>query len=177
MNDERMHSSKIQVIGGVTALVLAFTPITANARTSPPSTEAAPPEPQPEAEAPVEGPAPPAPSVETVAEPVVEPSKGPVLRKAGIGLLAAGGVLAVGGLSLTIAYTVRGDLREDLEDPVFADIERMNRISQMGGLVLVSGLAIVGIGGILFVKGKTSRPVAQLRFTPSLGGLVVSGRF
>jgi hypothetical protein len=109
-----------------------------------------------------------------------ERRRGQILRKTGTGLLVSGGVIAASGLGLTIAYTVIGDRREDLDNPVLEDIQQANEVAQVGGILLASGLAVVAVGGVIFSRGKKlgePKPLARVRVTPSLGGLVVSGQF
>jgi len=117
----------------------------------------------------------------TVREPTPEErARGLLLRKTGSGLMIGGGVVAVAGLVTTIAFTAVGDRHQSAEQPVLDDVERANTGAQIGGITLASGIAIVAIGGIVFVRGKRllePQRVAHLRVVPALGGVVVSGRF
>jgi hypothetical protein len=140
------------------------------------------PEPEPEPEAVVPPPVVEEPSVQ---EGFTEPSpedraKGKTMRKAGIGVIATGGVLAAGGLGMTLAFTILGDASQNAEDPVLEDIERHNTMAQVGGILLASGIAVVAIGGIVFARSKKKlepQPTARVRVAPALGGLVLSGQF
>ncbi len=102
-------------------------------------------------------------------------------RKIGLGLMIGGGVVSTAGIGLTLAYTVVGDRLQRAPQPVLADVERANTITQVGGVLLASGIVVVAVGGIIFTKyGHTkakARPMARVRVAPALGGLVVSGRF
>jgi hypothetical protein len=144
--------------------MLALAPGTARAQLTEPTAEV---QPEPEAE-PEQAPDP-------------EPrTSSPARRKAGIGLMATGGVLAASGLGVTIAFTVLGDRQQNAADPQLDEIERMNSNAQIGGILLASGIAIVAIGGAVFAtrnKKLERRAVARLRVAPTLGGLVVSGQF
>ncbi|MFO7562944.1 MAG: hypothetical protein R6X02_09910 [Enhygromyxa sp.] len=145
--------------------------------------EAAPEVPPPTAE-PVE--APPEPSVEELIPQMFrdptpeERARGQTMRRAGIGIMGAGGVIAVTGFGLTIAYTVIGDRREAVADPVLAEVEQADKVAQVGGILLASGIAAATIGGIIYTRGQRQlepRPLARLRVSPAFGGLVVSGQF
>lgn len=110
----------------------------------------------------------------------IERARGLVLRRTGTGLMAGGGIIAAGGLGLTIAYTVIGDQRQALDTPVLADIEQAAKVAQIGGALLASGIAVIAIGGVIFSRGKRlgqPQPIARIRVTPAFGGLVVSGQF
>jgi hypothetical protein len=183
----------------VLTIALAILPVPASAQ---------PPEPapnDPEAFEPVEIiPAPP-PEREPVAEPEPEPepvaeleppvedpsalaestspaqlAKVQTMRRASLGLIATGGVVASVGLGVTIAFSVLGHQAQNREAPVIEDIERNDSMARVGGVLLASGIAVVAIGGILFASAKRkamSQATAQVRVAPSIGGLVVSGRF
>jgi outer membrane biosynthesis protein TonB len=118
---------------------------------------------------------------QTFREPTPEERvRGRRMRRAGIGLMTAGGVVSAVGLGLTIAYTVIGDRREEAADPVLAEIERAARGAQAGGITLASGIAVIAAGGIVFSLGNRQlgpQPVARLRVSPTLRGVVVSGQF
>lgn len=129
-------------------------------------------------------PQPPSPALDipvTVRDPTPEERRrSQILRKTGTGLLVTGGVIAASGLGLTIAYTVIGDRREALENPVLEDIEQANELARVGGILLASGIAAIAIGGVVFSRGKKlgePQPIARIRVTPSLGGVVLSGQF
>lgn len=106
-----------------------------------------------------------------------ERAKGNSMRKAGIGLIATGGVVAAGGLGVTLAFTILGDASQNAEEPVLEDIEGHNAMAQVGGILLASGIAIVAVGGIILSRGKKKlepQPTtARVRVTPALGGLVM----
>jgi hypothetical protein len=144
-------------VSTMTALVLAFAPVTAKA------TFAEPPEPAPQ-QAPVEGPDP---------APAVRPNAR-TLRHTGAGFMIGGGVIAAAGLGLTITFTVLGDRAEDVDDPVLAEHEHNDDVARVGGILLASGLAVVAIGGVIFATSKKKpRATARIRITPTVGGLVV----
>lgn len=183
------------------ALALAILPVSARAQ---PGADAAPPEipeidmgefepveivpaPLPERE----------PEPEPTSEPVVEPpaeapsalDEGPspaeiakvqTMRRASIGLIASGGVVATTGLGLTIAFSVLGHRAQNRDAPMIEDIEQQNAAAQVGGILLASGIAVVAVGGIIFASAKRkaeSQATARVRVAPAIGGLVVSGRF
>jgi hypothetical protein len=141
----------------MTALMLAFAPVSANAALAEPP-EAA------QQQAPVEGPDP-APEVRTKAR---------TLRRTGTGIMIGGGVIAATGLGLTITFTVLGDRAEELDEPVLADVQHNDDVARVGGILLASGLLTVAVGGIIFATSKKRpRATARVRVTPTLGGLVL----
>jgi hypothetical protein len=95
--------------------------------------------------------------------------------------MAAGGVAAAAGLGMTLAFTILGDAAQRIEDPVTEDIERNDSLAQVGGILIVSGVALAAVGGVIFSnaerKAKEGSAVARVRVAPALGGLVLSGRF
>ncbi|KIG16173.1 hypothetical protein DB30_04891 [Enhygromyxa salina] len=98
-----------------------------------------------------------------------------------MGLLITGGVVATTGMGMTIAFTILGDQLQEREDPAIADIEQRDDMARIGGVLLVSGLAFVAAGGIVFAsaarrKGLT-RTEARIRIAPAVGGVLVSGQF
>jgi hypothetical protein len=166
----------------VTATALAVAPITVRAEFSEPGGEEQPDATQPETERP--GVQPPAPGVEGPTPP--EPSearansRSRILRRTGTGVMTTGGVIAASGLGVTIAFTVIGDQRSNADDPVLEQVEQANRVAQIGGILLASGLALIAIGGIVYTRAhsaKRERPVARLRMAPTAGGVIVSGQF
>ncbi|NJK31114.1 MAG: hypothetical protein HC927_01165, partial [Deltaproteobacteria bacterium] len=79
-----------------------------------------------------------------------------------------------------VAFAITGRQAQRAELPVIEDIERNNTMAQVGGAILASGLAVVAIGGSVFVIAKRraeSRTTARIQVAPALGGVVVSGRF
>jgi hypothetical protein len=109
-----------------------------------------------------------------------ERARGRTMRRTGLGLMAAGGAVGVIGLGLTIAFTIVGDRREAVADPVLTEIERADKVAQVGGVALASGLVVAAAGGIVFSLGNRElqpRPVARLCVSPAIGGVVVSGQF
>ncbi|WP_217909733.1 hypothetical protein [Pseudenhygromyxa sp. WMMC2535] len=154
----------------------------------PPEPEPIEPEPEPEPEPEVEPEPEPEPEPEVEPEPEPEPvgptpeqiAQAKTMRRAGIGLMAAGGVVSLTGLSLTIAFTALGDKAQGAETPVLEDIEKHDSSAKVGGILLASGIAVVAIGGIVFTNAKKktkSKEEAHVRVTPALGGLVLSGKF
>ncbi|MCA9718996.1 MAG: hypothetical protein H6713_20255 [Myxococcales bacterium] len=148
-------------------------------------------EPDPEPDPEPEGPEP---------EPEKPPKdKATTLRNAGIGTMAAGGVLIVGGIILGSVFAAKGTaLTQDLNtlyemdapdaqlETVRADGKTANTISGVGfGLGIVLGGAAIAAGAALFAKSKKLRAEqgdggdeeARVRVQPTLGGLVLSGRF
>ena len=176
----------------------------------PPVEPAPPPEPPPEPAPPPEpvvGPAPaPAPDPLPAA---ADPVRGQKLRRAGIGTMIAGGVVAAVGFGVTLAFTIQGRKRHDELAGVQDDNQRMdcsrmpkpnaacsaiatritdledqisgaNRTAQISGALMVTGFAVLAIGGIVYRVGmrKLQPPsLGNLRLSPSLGGVVLSGRF
>ncbi len=138
-----------------------------------------PPQPQP-VEPLAERPAPAAAAVPILGPTPAQIAKLRTMRRAGIGLIATGGVVATTGLGLTIAFTVLGHQEQDADEPVLEDIEQKDSMARVGGIVLASGLAVVAIGGLIFASAKrraVSLGLARVRVAPAIGGLVVSGRF
>jgi hypothetical protein len=173
-----MRNLAVSIAVSIGCSALALAPVSARAHFTEPPADAA----QPEASQPEQ----PQESAEldipvSVRDPTPEErARGQVLRKTGTGLLITGGVAAASGLGLTIAFTVIGDRRQGLSDPVLEDVEQAHRVAQVGGILLASGLAIVAVGGFIFARGKNKmepQPIARIRVTPAFGGLVVSGQF
>ena len=147
---------------------------------SAPVVEAAPaPEPEPESTptdvAPAEGPAP-APVM------TAEVAKIQKQRKAGIGVMAAGGVIALAGFGVTLAFTVLGDKEQRAEIPDYDVVDKHDANAKIGGVLLATGLGIIGIGGIVFVNAKKKKAryderMETVRLAPTPQGVVLSGRF
>jgi hypothetical protein len=130
-----------------------------------------------------------------VPEPVEPPVEGPKLanpeqlekiqkqRRAGIAVMSAGGLVAAAGMGLTLAFTVLGDQKQSVQDPITADVEDSDLIAKFGGLVLASGVALAAVGGILFANANRKDQqrkvdaLGRIRVAPAFGGLVVSGKF
>lgn len=120
----------------------------------------------------------PAPAPAPMAPVDVDKAKG--LRKAGVGTMAAGGVLALGGFVATLAFTLRGNkLEQDLitaegnyqidncsstdsskcdglkadRDQIRDGILGADRNARITGGVLAGGLLITAIGGIIYRVG------------------------
>ncbi|MCX4241618.1 hypothetical protein [Paraliomyxa miuraensis] len=149
----------------------------------------------------------PAPDALDDGEPLPDPAKARRLRRAGAGVMIAGGTLALSGLALSIAFTAIGTQKEEdargieealaLEDcamstsstceTIRADltatedgIDSANRNGQIGGALLLTGAIAVVVGGVIFRKGVKMQErlnQAHIRVAPSLGGAVISGRF
>lgn len=144
----------------------------------------------------VEPPAPaPAPEPEPEPEPVlapppsVSPPVGPIAVPGGRsgpervarGEIVVGGVLAVLGLGGVGAMTVGLLQRGDAEDSGDADRLAKNDTLIAAGAVsgafgVALGLALV-IDGVRDLKAARRGQTARVRVAPTLGGLVVSGRF
>ncbi len=141
------------------------------------------PEPPPEPEPPplLEPP----PPVVDEPEPAVGPTPAELAkvqstRRAGIGIMTTGGALAVVGLGMTIAFSAVNNKELGLDDPLVSTLEQTDTMSKAGGVLLVSGLAIVAAGGIVFAvarKRAEAQTQARVNVAPAIGGLVVSGRF
>jgi hypothetical protein len=177
-----------------TALALALLPVSAKAAAPP---EAAEPirdqfDPVPIEAAPLPAPAPepaPEPQPEPRPEPPPPAIEGPTpaeltkvrtTRRASIGLMATGGSVAVVGLGVTIAFTFLAHHEQNARAPRVEDIEHSDAAARVGGILLASGIAVVAVGGILFVSARKkaeSLATARIRVTPTIGGLAVSGRF
>jgi hypothetical protein len=153
----------------------------------PPQPEPEPfPEPEPEPEpTPVPGP-------EPIVAPIQDPPEPPgptperlaridTQRKAGIGVMATGGVLVTAGFGMTLAFTLLGDQAQGVEEPITEDIERNDALARGGGILLASGVALAAVGGIIFANAERKKAeagsLARVRVMPALGGLVVSGQF
>ena len=132
------------------------------------------PEPEP---APVEGPKP-------ADEPPPATGKIKTQRSAGIGVMATGGAMALAGIALTLAFTVSGDKEQNKDEPDDTLIEQADKNARIGGVLVASGIAVIAIGGIVFAnaaKKQRMGTTARVRVTPAVGptvgGLVLSGRF
>lgn len=171
---------------------------------APPPEPELPPEPAPPPE-PVVGPAP-APAPEPLPGPQ-DPVRGQRLRVAGIGTMAAGGVISAVGFALTLAFTVQGRKRNDERiaaeddrqlqdcsrmtstsctaltariDDLGDQIDRANRNTQIAGATMLTGFAVLAVGGLVYRIGvrKLQPPaLGRVKLSPSLGGVVLSGRF
>ena len=147
----------------------------------------------------------PDPGPPTDAEPY-DPGRARALRRAGVYTMIGGGTVALTGLVLGIAFTVRGNSKEaealGIEDQLTNDgctnstssacandqarlrdtsdaIQAANTGARVGGILLLTG-AVAGIaGGVIYRVGvrKGEPPQARLRVSPTLGGAVLSGRF
>jgi outer membrane biosynthesis protein TonB len=181
----------------VAALALVLAPVAARAAASEPAPGAQPRDvfepidiPPPPALPKPEPPPEPEPVVEPEPEPVEPPVEGPKVldpahlakiaaqRKAGIGVMAAGGAVALAGFGMTLTFTILGDKAQDMDEPVMADIEKNDSMARVGGILLASGVALVAVGGILFANAnKKAEQMARIRVLPAFGGVVLSGRF
>src|SRR5690606_7827260 len=127
------------------------------------------PEPMPDPEAelaapPIEGP------------PPADQAKIKTQRKAGIGLMAAGGGLALGGFAVTLAFTILGDKAENEEQPDLSVIESHDKAARVGGIILASGLLFVAIGGVVLSNAKkkaAASETARVQVIPTVGGLAL----
>ncbi len=93
------------------------------------------------------------------------------LKKIGGGVMIGGGAVAAAGFGLTLAFTLKVRKLEGDNAPI-EDIDSADKLSMVGGILLASGIAVVAIGGIIHRKGSK-----RLEVQPTLGGLVLSGRF
>jgi hypothetical protein len=81
---------------------------------------------------------------------------------------------------VVLAFTVIGDHQQRITEPVLSDIQHSDDYARIGGILFGSGLALVAIGGILFVQSHREAPSdtqARVRVLPTLGGVVLSGQF
>ncbi len=181
------------VLAGAPLLARASAPAAAPAPAEPPVTTTpdvvfeitpAPEPPQPEPEPQPEPPPPELPAPEPAPEATVEEPVGPpidlakvrTMRKAGIGVMAAGGGVALVGLGLTIAFSALGHKAQNAEEPDVDDIEQKNAMAGVGGALVASGIAIVAIGGIVYTSAKrkaAKAEMARVRVLPSAGGLAL----
>jgi hypothetical protein len=137
----------------------------------------------------------------------VDPEGGKRLRNAGIGTMAGGGVIAALGFGLTLAFTIQGRKRHDelvlVEDErqrkdcsrqgsktctalaaQIADLGKQmdsaNKNGQVGGALMLTGFVVLAVGGLVYRMGirKLQPPsLGRVKISPSLGGVVLSGRF
>jgi hypothetical protein len=173
--------------------------------TPPAPPELAPP-PEPPPTPAIVGPAPP-PSPELPPPGPTDPVGGEKLRKAGVGTMIGGGVLAALGFGLTLAFTIQGHKRHDElasaeDDRQRMDCSRMgsktctqlatqiddlgkqidsaNTNGQIGGATMLTGFLVMAVGGLVYRMGirKLQPPaLGRVKLSPSLGGVVISGRF
>ena len=135
------------------------------------------PEPEPEPE-PVLAPPP---SVSPPVGPIAVPGGRSGPERVARGEIVVGGVLAVLGLGGVGAMTVGLLQRGDAEDSGDADRLAKNDTLIAAGAVsgafgVALGLALV-IDGVRDLKAARRGQTARVRVAPTLGGLVVSGRF
>ncbi|MDC0669581.1 hypothetical protein [Nannocystis radixulma] len=179
-------------------------PVEAAPPTEPPPPTEAPPPTEPEVAAPPPGPVGPPPPP---AAPPADTAQAKKMRAAGVGTMIAGGVASLAGFAVTLAFTVRGNkLERDLvgaeDDYQLADCSRVDsneckgltanrdeirdgilsadRMTAVGGGILVGGILATAIGGIIYrvgVRRLTNADVARVRVNPTFGGLSISGRF
>lgn len=124
----------------------------------------------------------PAPEPAEVTPPVpVEPQGRSALERAARGEIVVGGVLAVLGLGGVGAMTAGLLQKGDAEDS--GDADRVARSDTLVAAGAVSGAFGVALGLALIIDGVRDRRAARggrtarVRVAPTLGGLVVSGRF
>ena len=125
-----------------------------------------------------------------------QPRRGPS-RGLAIGLLAGGGAGVVGGVVLIVAgsrfkpnaedqiaelddlgvpddHSSRDEAAQYLDD----ETRRGTTLMAVGGVLAGVGVAAIGIGAWAYVRSKKGGgSAASLRVSPSLGGMVLSGRF
>lgn len=167
----------------------------------PPPLPSEPPPPEP-----VVGPTPPPtpPSQIPVAH---DTTRGNQLRVAGIGTMAGGGVVSLLGFALTLAGTIQGRKRHDelagaederqrqdcsrttsksctqlatQIDDLNDKLTSSNKLTQIGGFTMLTGFVVIAAGGLVYRIGirKLQPPaMSRIKLTPSIGGLVLSGRF
>lgn len=165
----------------------------------------APPPDAPPPPEPVVGPTPP--PTPDVGPGPVDPVGGQKLRKGGIGTMIGGGVLAAAGFGMTLAFTIQGRKRHDelvgAEDQRQKDdcsrdgskactalaaqikdlnnqMDSANRNTQIGGAMMLTGFVVLAVGGLVYRMGvrKLQPPaLGRVNVSPSLGGVVLSGRF
>ena len=170
---------------------------------APPPPDAPPPDAPPPPD--VVGPTPP-PAPLDIPGPV-DPVGGEKLRKGGIGTMLGGGVLAALGFGMTLAFTIQGRKRQDelvlAEDQRQKDdcsrdgskactalatqikdlnsqMDSANRNTQVGGAIMLTGFVVMAVGGLVYRMGirKLQGPaLGRVKVSPSLGGVVLSGRF
>lgn len=120
------------------------------------------------------------PVIDEAALPRPDPRRVRRMYLAGLGLTATGGAITATGLGLAITYTILGDREEDEADPDFAQVRRMATISQAGGVLIASGLAFAAVGGVILARTRAKMLQLEGRrvfLTPTIGGVVLSGRF
>ncbi len=142
---------------------------------------------------------------EPVEEPIEEPEpekpkkdKATKLRNAGIGTIAAGGALVLGGVIAGSVFAARGSsLTSDLNTlyEMNASEAELQTVRDQGkaantasgvsfGLGIALGGAAIAVGAVLLSKSKKLRAEggaedeeARIRVAPTLGGFMLSGRF
>lgn len=93
------------------------------------------------------------------------------LKVIGGGVMVGGGVVAAAGLGLTIGFTSKvNKLTADMA--AVEEIDKASTLSNIGGVLIASGIAILAVGGIIHRRGSK-----RLEVQPTLGGVVLSGRF
>lgn len=138
--------------------------------------------------------------------PAVDLEKARRLRVGGLGTLIAGSGLALTGLAMTIGFTVSGKAKKKQQDSVedslaldecsmsesatcnahradFDDLQNKidgaNSGARIGGILVLAGAVGIVVGGVIHRRGVNmeQQSQARLRFSPTLGGAVLSGRF
>ena len=132
-------------------------------------------------------------------------AKGEKLRKAGKFTMLSGGLIGVAGMGVALGFTARGNLhqkelifaKEQLtaqncsRDPdrqycteindnvgtVRDKIDNDDKFARVGGIALLTGIVVVGIGGVLYHLGTKRLKHSEFVLAPTLGGAVLSGRF
>jgi hypothetical protein len=164
------------------------------------------PQPEPEPEPEVTAPPAPVVAQPVDSGPAVDLDKARRLRVGGLGTLIVGSGLALTGVALGIGFTVSGkakmrqqDKVEDslaLDDCAMSDsatcrghqadydslqdkIEGANNTARIGGILVLAGAVAIVVGGVIHRRGikMEEQSQARLRFSPTLGGAVLSGRF
>jgi len=134
-----------------------------------------------------------------------ERAKAEKLRRAGGFTMATGGVIGLVGIALTIGYTSRGNIfdkelnqaREQFTaencsrqpgkascDAITANVGTVedkvaaaDNAARYSGIAVLSGLAVVAVGGVLYRLGTKRLKRSEFVLAPSFGGAVLSGRF
>ncbi len=132
-------------------------------------------------------------------------AKGEKFRRIGKITMLSGGVIGLAGMGVALGFTARGNLHQkelifvkeqltaqncsrdpgreyctEIKDNVGAvegKIDSDDKFARFGGIAMLTGIVVVGVGGVLYHLGTKRLKHSEFAIAPTLGGAVLSGRF
>lgn len=132
-------------------------------------------------------------------------AKGEKFRKIGKFTMLSGGVIGLAGMGVALGFTARGNLHQ--KELIFAKeqltaqgcsrtpgrqycseivdnitnvegkIDSDDKFARFGGIAMLTGILVIGGGGVLYHLGIKRLKHSEFVLAPTLGGAVLSGRF